>query len=341
MSIAIKCPGCGKDYNVKEDLAGKRVKCKCGQAMKVPAAVDASDPMGSLLDEALPPTEATKPGGPRRAPAAKPAETSAPVKTKKKAKKKSDDMSPVGVALVGVGMVAVLLAGVGVAAFFLMRSYRPGSASPEEAFKARKEAVDRDDSRMIARVYSPGAHAALANVMLAFATESRKDGSLAESSTFIKEVLDNHGVAGMLGGEDESDAAAGRKKAVAAIKNKSAFCRDYWMAIKEERNKTLPRDPVKQGLARRIEENLREYLLLGSLSDVKIDGDTATGKMSYRLADETDPMVSPVAFKKCPGGWLLHFNSVEEVESSPWLPLVSGRAKLDFSNPIIDMLQGP
>src|SRR5438552_17401640 len=31
------CDGCGKTYAWKAELAGKRVKCKCGQAMTVPS----------------------------------------------------------------------------------------------------------------------------------------------------------------------------------------------------------------------------------------------------------------------------------------------------------------
>ena len=66
MSIVIKCPGCGKDYKLRDELGGKRVKCKCGHAMVVPApaAAEESDtydlaPMGdsgasSLLDSDLP-----------------------------------------------------------------------------------------------------------------------------------------------------------------------------------------------------------------------------------------------------------------------------------------------
>jgi len=37
MAISIQCPQCGKSYNHSDDLAGKRVKCKCGQAFAAPA----------------------------------------------------------------------------------------------------------------------------------------------------------------------------------------------------------------------------------------------------------------------------------------------------------------
>jgi hypothetical protein len=43
------CDGCGKSYTWKAELAGRRVKCKCGAVMTVPA----TDP--AAVDDALPP----------------------------------------------------------------------------------------------------------------------------------------------------------------------------------------------------------------------------------------------------------------------------------------------
>src|SRR4051812_39539607 len=43
------CDACGKSYSWKAELAGRRVKCKCGGVMTVPA----SDP--AAVDDALPP----------------------------------------------------------------------------------------------------------------------------------------------------------------------------------------------------------------------------------------------------------------------------------------------
>src|SRR5258706_7878857 len=46
------CDACGKSYTWKAELAGKRVKCKCGAVMTVPA----SDPAAAaVVEEALPP----------------------------------------------------------------------------------------------------------------------------------------------------------------------------------------------------------------------------------------------------------------------------------------------
>ena len=42
MPIKFACPSCGKGYNVKDSLAGKKAKCKCGAVMPVPAAAAAA-----------------------------------------------------------------------------------------------------------------------------------------------------------------------------------------------------------------------------------------------------------------------------------------------------------
>ena len=55
MAQAIKCSSCGKSYPFKPELAGRKVKCKCGQVITVPAAPKATEP-DSLYDLAPDPT---------------------------------------------------------------------------------------------------------------------------------------------------------------------------------------------------------------------------------------------------------------------------------------------
>jgi hypothetical protein len=43
MSISLRCPACGKSYEVRDELAGKQARCRCGAAMKVPAPGPAED----------------------------------------------------------------------------------------------------------------------------------------------------------------------------------------------------------------------------------------------------------------------------------------------------------
>src|SRR3954470_23201899 len=36
MSIAFACTGCGKSFKVKDELAGRKAKCSCGETVTVP-----------------------------------------------------------------------------------------------------------------------------------------------------------------------------------------------------------------------------------------------------------------------------------------------------------------
>jgi hypothetical protein len=59
MSISLQCTACGKQYRLREALAGKRVKCGCGESMAIPSAaprlheIQDDDPGDDLLDESI------------------------------------------------------------------------------------------------------------------------------------------------------------------------------------------------------------------------------------------------------------------------------------------------
>ena len=65
------CESCGKEYRWKPELAGKRVKCKCGGVMTVPAAApeDEQDIYG-MSDPEPEPTQRPTTVAPKRAAAA-------------------------------------------------------------------------------------------------------------------------------------------------------------------------------------------------------------------------------------------------------------------------------
>jgi DNA-binding beta-propeller fold protein YncE len=52
MPILFRCPACGQQYRLKDEMAGKVAKCKCGQAINVPAA-DPPSSLEGLLDSGL------------------------------------------------------------------------------------------------------------------------------------------------------------------------------------------------------------------------------------------------------------------------------------------------
>ena len=100
--ITVQCGACFRSYNLKDELAGKRIKCKdCGEIMRVPRpgeepAVEEADEFGDDEFAAAPP----------------PTRRSAPARKKGGAKKKKSQqsaMSPKVPLLVGLGMLGLLL----------------------------------------------------------------------------------------------------------------------------------------------------------------------------------------------------------------------------------------
>ena len=59
MSQAITCPACNRQYSPKPELAGKRVKCKCGERITFPAP--RYDPLDEILGSAPAPAPRPQP----------------------------------------------------------------------------------------------------------------------------------------------------------------------------------------------------------------------------------------------------------------------------------------
>ena len=231
MSIVIQCAGCGKQYKLRDDLAGKRVKCKCGQAMVVPAAPAAPEsnapgpapkpesddyglaPVGgagpsSLLDEDLPPVaegSALPPAG-ALPPAKKPKPVEEPVRrTPKKA--------PGGGLVKRLGPVALMLGLMAVPVVvilgFIWLVTRPGFGSPEEAFAAHQEALLTKDWDGLIAAYTPKSREMFVDRMLesiAFSWEFEED-----PSRDVEAVLEEYGLEEILpeqAPEDDTKEAA-------------------------------------------------------------------------------------------------------------------------------------
>lgn len=47
MTISVRCPKCGHGYQLRDELAGKQAKCRCGATLSIPVATS----LTSLLDE--------------------------------------------------------------------------------------------------------------------------------------------------------------------------------------------------------------------------------------------------------------------------------------------------
>ncbi len=368
MPIVIQCPRCSKSYSLKDDLAGKPVKCKCGQSFQVPDSAESSDPMEALLNDALPTPEV--PGSARRPLKAggELSGDSAPAKTKRKKRKKTTaeagDLPLMTRALMGVGMMVGLLLIVAIIALVVMHTLRPGYPTPEETFAAHQEALYDGNWNSLIRTYSPESQEKLVGGMLAFA-------SMLESSTFVKGALKKHGVDGLLEKRDESAGGSGqasegdadgaasdgeedsseeeeievvsrdwealareaeerRQKAVAAIEDKVMFYVDFMAALDAEQEKQLPNNPVLKLNARKAVRNARRVLAEATLDKVKVDGDTAAGEVTFKFPGKDDEIVVPVAFKENGGRWLIHFPNDEDEDNSPMRSSLIGSNKFGF-----------
>lgn len=82
-SAVITCPGCQRQYRINPQIAGKKVRCKCGTSIQIPAEPAAAEqewnPLDDLLDNAGPaaakPPEATPPATSPATSPAKPGRT--------------------------------------------------------------------------------------------------------------------------------------------------------------------------------------------------------------------------------------------------------------------------
>ncbi len=55
----VTCPGCGKRYRWRDDLAGRKVKCACGQVMTMPEVVPVDEEAGDAMIAMESKTDAT------------------------------------------------------------------------------------------------------------------------------------------------------------------------------------------------------------------------------------------------------------------------------------------
>jgi hypothetical protein len=209
MPIAIQCTGCGKRYKLRDELAGKRVKCRCGHGMVVPSPAAASesddgtygvapvtDPGGisSLLDEGVSPDIAGPPlparvlaspsGGSLQA--AGMGATADELVAEQMAKEAGATRRAAG--LLALAILAGMLV-VGAVVFVIIKLvFRPGFATPEDAIAAYQAALDKKDWEAQLRTMTPesqektlGGLASMALVM-------------AESSSDIRGILKRQGV---------------------------------------------------------------------------------------------------------------------------------------------------
>lgn len=175
-------------------------------------------------------------------------------------------------------------------------------AKPEDAFDAFVKAMKKNDLKAAHATLTPdSADRMLAElivgtqIMKALATAFDKTGKAAEAFKSIDEVLDRHGIKAEKLEEtlkeankvkdDRKKTAALLAKLLEPVKDRAALVGDLGAKL----------DKVGGMKKKDFPE--------AKLSDVKTDGDTATGKLTLKEGDKEDSQT--LTFKKIKGSWLI------------------------------------
>lgn len=338
MAISFQCPECGKSYNVGEELADKKARCKCGEEMMVPetALPSDGDPMSALLDAELPPVgEEPAPG---KAMAERPG--AGPLQPAMPGRRKSQSGN--GLLLwIGIGAGALVgMAALLVVVFLLSRpkqptevakkpaevagepapSASPEFASPEDVFKANLKATAEKDWAEVIRLWTPESQDMMVGGMAAMAVRMGGD------DPSIGELMGKHGIDESLWKGSSPDASrprdrmqAMRKKSKAlgaAVDDKPAFYGEL-RKLMEKRGEELTSKLKFPGVdVAKLKEELEQAQTIAKLVDVQIDGDTARGKRVSSFVGKEVKM--SVEFRKIDGSWLLHQPDVDPPQGIPF-----------------------
>ncbi len=327
MALSVKCPQCAHVYKLGDEWAGKRVKCKCGQAFAVPKVETAelgagSNPFSNLLDEALPPVDGgTLPAGPLAGGAGGP--VLAPLK--RRAKKSGPTPLVIGaiagggvLVLLLIGLVVVLTSGSGDSGDSAGGSpAEAGFATPEEAFDALKKASLTKDWTAQLAVYTPDSQerivgsVAYAAILLAGTSGSKEE---------IFKLLKKHGIDPSTVKQQPLKMKPGnaeqmlqkmeqqQKKLSAAVKDRGAFYAELMPVLEKAGDQWMEKLPGMASALRKRSKQRRATVekarAEAKLIDVQITGDRAQGKQQIAMGAQTINV--PVRFRRIEGRWYLH-----------------------------------
>lgn len=223
MPISVRCSKCGHGYQLRDELAGKQAKCRCGQTLSIPVAT----PLTSLLDEEQigQPPDAIGPAMPPDAIAARPKRTQSSPQFGKgfsKKKKRGKDNTTVVIACIAGGVVVLFI--VLLVMFLLTGSETkprasappppaapagpppvtslPGQATPQETFETFKQAWVAEDWARVYSLLTPAAQNQMTSIIaLLSATLGPMNPDF--SAVAKKHGIDSTGLAGLsMGGAD-------------------------------------------------------------------------------------------------------------------------------------------
>ncbi len=312
MAIELKCAECGKSYQLKDSLAGKRVKCKCGCSMAVPTPPAAADdplglgdaglpgPLGDLLDSDLPSADGTALPAVTLSATPVPMTTAGTTAKKKVAnKKKPEGMSNTATGLMVAGFIISVIAVMGIVLLLVRWSVKTGFETPEAAFAAHQQSlIDKNWAAQI-QTFTPAAQRDLAFSVTWYAAD--KMGTRKE----IKQSLEDHGLTSAFSTEALSDREAARQSFVVEDVVK---CYDDMVKAIDAAAQDRITNPVLRAMERKAKGESRREKASAELKDLTISGDTANGTILLTLADG-DTMEDPVTFRRIDGRWFIELSS--------------------------------
>lgn len=166
-----------------------------------------------------------------------------------------------------------------------------GLGEAVDAVKAEQEAARESLKKFEEQAMNPVAAAAMTR-----ATASADEDTFSEGDESAHGDLPSGGMF--------ADIDAKQRQYAAAIGDKSAFYTEMVKALDEEFKASLPENAVLRMMALDPRNDLLRALAQADLSDVKIDGDKAQGKMTVVLGGER--VDAPAMFKRIDGRWLVH-----------------------------------
>lgn len=305
MTISLKCEQCGKSYQLKESLAGKRVKCKCGSSLTVPTIGTVNDdplglgdvgmpgPLDDLLGAELPT------GGGGTLPASQrpsPPTAAAPAKKKQQVKKaKKEGISNTLASLLVAGFIVSIFAFVGLGLFLASALKKTGFESPEAAFAAHQEALHDKDWAAQVQSYTPDAQRDLA-----FAVTWYGASKLANRKE-IKQVLEDHGLTSVFTSDSLSDRDAARQSFSVTDVVK---CYDDMVRAVDTASEDRITNSLLRAMHRREKGDRVRGRAGGTLRDLAVNGATAAATIFLIIEDDLE-MEDTVTFRQIDGSWFI------------------------------------
>ena len=307
MSSIVTCT-CGKSFRAKPELAGKRVKCPaCGSVLQIPPSTPTPQAAPSLTPLPAEPDDPLGLGGFNEQSLGTPlpqAPGSQLSRAPARARKKKQDWGPIlrigGIAAGALAGVALLIA-IGVFAWSFLFAHR----SPEAVFQTAKTATDNQDWEKFCDCLTPESQDNLAGMLVSGALMVKSMSGMAamagpekareveEKMKPIMAVLEKHGLDEETLNESQAEtrrAVGGNRqeaiqKLVSPIKDRGKFVGDMIDAMKE--------------IGQR--EDATPFQSDARLEDLKIDGDSATGKIvqTKKGTERKDA----IRFQKISGSW--------------------------------------